>query len=111
MDSYVVEKGVNEDRGLHITLGLVPSSPSATGGTQGHGQLSLQGLYAHQTAQDIAQDGGGCSSGIQRRGHISITSLKASNLCGVTFFFTRQPHDSHVAPRWISMMTENAPAK
>lgn len=110
MDSYVVEKGV-EDRGLHITLGLVSSSPSVTEGTRGHGQLSLQGLYAHQTARDIARDGGRWSSGIQRRGHISITSLRASNLFGVIFFFTRQPHDSHVAPRWISMTTEKAPAK
>lgn len=103
MGNYVVEKGVNTDCGSHIT-----PTPSVTGGTQRHGSLS----DSTSTRLLGASVKVGVPLGMKGRDiSWSLSFLRSSNWFWVIFFFTRQPRDPHLAPRWISTMAENAADK
>lgn len=53
----------------------------------------------------------GVPIGMERERSNCTTLSRSSNLFWVMLFFTVQPPDLHLAPRWISVMRENTPVQ
>lgn len=107
-----MEKGVNMDHALHITRRPMSSfsfcnrgHPKAWTGSCSSDPMSTRLL---KSLLGSGGDGVRVPLGIERKGHMwivtDLTILRSHHLFWVIFFYTKQPPDLHLAPRWISMM-------